>query len=86
MDFTPCHRIAENISRVIVGKEEMIELLLVALLADGHVLIEDVPGVGKTLTAKSLAKTPLAPKGFVVIPENFDGLCAFGAFLRHVIP
>ena len=47
----------ENISRVIVGKEQSIELLLVALLADGHVLIEDVPGLGKTLIAKSLAKS-----------------------------
>jgi len=47
----------ENVSRVIVGKERSIELLLVALLADGHVLIEDIPGLGKTLIAKSLAKS-----------------------------
>ncbi len=47
----------ENISRVIVGKNQPIELLLVALLADGHVLIEDIPGLGKTLIAKSLAKS-----------------------------
>ena len=40
---------------VIVGKTGSMELLLVALLAEGHVLIEDVPGVGKTLMAKSLA-------------------------------
>ena len=57
MDFSPCDRIGENISRVIVGKESVIELLLVALLADGHVLLEDVPGVAKTLLAKSLAKS-----------------------------
>jgi len=42
---------------VIVGKGRSIELLLVALLADGHVLIEDVPGLGKTLMAKSLARS-----------------------------
>ncbi len=42
---------------MIVGKLEATELLLVALLADGHALIEDVPGLGKTLMAKSLAKT-----------------------------
>lgn len=57
MDFALCKRIAENISRVIVGKKECVELLLVALLADGHVLIEDIPGLGKTSIAKSLAKS-----------------------------
>jgi MoxR-like ATPase len=46
----------KNISRVIVGKDQTIELLLVALLAEGHVLLEDVPDVAKTLLAKSLAK------------------------------
>jgi MoxR-like ATPase len=57
LDFNLCERIAENISRVIVGKQPSIELLLVALLADGHVLIDDIPGLGKTLLAKSLAKS-----------------------------
>jgi len=52
-----CERIIENVSRVIVGKNHTTELVLVALLADGHVLIEDVPGLGKTLMAKSLAKS-----------------------------
>jgi MoxR-like ATPase len=47
----------KNISRVIVGKDQAIELLLVVLLAEGHVLLEDVPGVAKTLLAKSLAKS-----------------------------
>ena len=47
----------ENISQVIVGKKGSIELLMVALLADGHVLLEDVPGLGKTLIAKTLAKS-----------------------------
>ncbi|MGD8530518.1 MAG: AAA family ATPase, partial [Syntrophobacterales bacterium] len=57
MDFSICERIIENIAQVIVGKRNAIELLLVAFLADGHVLIEDIPGLGKTLMAKSLAKT-----------------------------
>jgi len=57
LDFSLCRRIMDNVSQVIVGKESSIELLLVALLADGHVLIEDVPGLGKTLMAKSLAKS-----------------------------
>jgi len=48
-------RIKENIRKVIVGKEEIIDLLLVALIGNGHVLLEDVPGTGKTMIAKSLA-------------------------------
>jgi MoxR-like ATPase len=50
-------RVREMVGRVIVGKEETIVLLLVALLSEGHVLIEDVPGVGKTMLAKSLARS-----------------------------
>lgn len=46
-----------EISKVIVGQEQMVELLLAAILADGHVLIEGVPGVAKTLTAKLLSKS-----------------------------
>lgn len=57
MIFSLCKSIIENVARVIVGKNQSIELLLVALLADGHVLIEDIPGLGKTLIAKSLAKS-----------------------------
>lgn len=45
----------DNISKVIVGKEDVIELLLCAFLADGHVLLQDVPGTGKTKLARSLA-------------------------------
>jgi len=48
-------RLKANLAAVIRGKEEAIELLLVAMLADGHVLIEDVPGTGKTTLAKALA-------------------------------
>jgi len=49
--------IADNIERVIQGKRSPIEQLLTCLIAEGHVLIEDVPGVGKTLLAKSLARS-----------------------------
>ncbi len=49
------HKIIENVEKVIIGKRETIELLLVALLCEGHVLIEDVPGVGKTMLARALA-------------------------------
>ena len=44
-----------NVERVIVGKRETIDILLVALLCEGHVLLEDVPGVGKTMLARALA-------------------------------
>ncbi len=47
----------ENVSRVIVGKEEAIEYVLIAMLCQGHVLIEDVPGVGKTTLASALARS-----------------------------
>ena len=48
--------IQRNIETVIVGKSSVVELLIAALLTPGHVLIEDVPGLGKTMLAKSLAR------------------------------
>jgi MoxR-like ATPase len=49
--------VRQQIGQIIVGQQDLLELLLVALLADGHVLLEGVPGVAKTLTAKLLART-----------------------------
>src|SRR6186713_3717348 len=49
-------KIREELGKIIVGQERMIDLLITAILADGHVLIEGVPGVAKTLTAKLLSK------------------------------
>lgn len=49
--------VRQNVGQVIVGKEEVIDLLMVALLCEGHVLFEDVPGIGKTTLAKALARS-----------------------------
>ena len=51
------HRIVSNVETVIQGKRDVIELMALALVSEGHVLIEDVPGVGKTQLAKSLARS-----------------------------
>src|SRR5437764_15279567 len=49
--------IRRQIKSIIVGQDEMVKLIITALLADGHVLIEGVPGVAKTLTAKLVARS-----------------------------
>src|SRR5690606_33990375 len=49
--------IVRNVAKVIRGKQDAISLAVLALIAEGHVLIEDVPGVGKTLLAKSIARS-----------------------------
>ncbi len=51
------HQIQTNIANVIIGKRNAVELMLVALLCDGHILLEDVPGIGKTTLAKALARS-----------------------------
>lgn len=58
MDFTQfTQAIQDNVAQVIIGQADVTELLLVALLTEGHVLLEDVPGIGKTTLAKALARS-----------------------------
>jgi MoxR-like ATPase len=54
---TRCDRILDEVERAVVGKRDALELLLLGLLADGHVLIEDFPGLAKTLMARSFAQS-----------------------------
>src|SRR5438477_6228795 len=51
-----CERILDEVERAIVGKREVLELVLLGVLADGHILLEDVPGLAKTLIARSFAQ------------------------------
>ena len=58
MDYSEkLNAVIDEVSKVIVGQEKTIRLLVISLLSSGHVLLEDVPGVGKTTLAKTFAKT-----------------------------
>lgn len=75
-------KILENIHKVIIGKDESIRLLLTALLAEGHVLLEDIPGTGKTKLAKTLAKSLYADFSRIqftpdLLPADITGLTVF---------
>ncbi len=77
-------KVQDNIAQVIVGKETEVNLLLTAMLANGHVLIEDVPGVGKTTLIKSLARSWGADFRRVqftpdVLPGDLTGISIFNS-------
>ena len=72
-------KIIDNVGQVIIGKEEVAKKLLAAILADGHVLLEDVPGTGKTKLAKSLAASLGIQMGRIqftpdMLPADITGL------------
>lgn len=76
--------VSDNVSRVIVGKEDAIKLVLCAILARGHILLEDVPGTGKTVMAKSLAKSLDADFALIqftpdLLPTDVTGLSIWDA-------
>ena len=82
------HRISDAINSVIVGKPDTVRLALTVLLAEGHALIEDVPGVGKTLLAKALARSidcsvrriQFTPD---LLPSDITGVSAFNQEIRE---
>jgi MoxR-like ATPase len=82
------HRVSAAVETVISGKPEAIRLAMTVLLAEGHVLIEDVPGVGKTLLAKSLARSIDCSVRRVqftpdLLPGDLTGVSAFNQELRE---
>ena len=50
------HRVIDEVEKAVIGKRPVLEMVLMAMLSDGHVLIEDLPGLAKTLMARSFAK------------------------------
>ena len=79
MEISLIQTIKYNIQQVMIGNDDTIELLLASLLAGGHVLLEDVPGTGKTVLAKSMARSTNSDFGRIqftpdLLPSDVVGL------------
>ena len=77
-----CDRILDRVEEVVVGKRDVLELVFIGILADGHVLLEDLPGVAKTLIARSFAQAtgiPFARVQFTpdLMPSDITGSSMF---------
>ena len=75
-------RLVENVAQVFIGKEQVVSHAVLALVSGGHVLIEDVPGLGKTLLAKALARSLAADFKRVqftadLLPSDITGVTIF---------
>lgn len=84
MELKILDELQDNISKVMIGNKGTMKLILTALLAKGHVLLEDVPGTGKTVLAKSLARSVDAQFGRVqftpdLLPSDVTGLNYYDA-------
>ena len=82
-------KIIENVGKVIIGKEETVTFLLTALLTEGHVLLEDMPGTGKTQMAKALAASLEAAFSRIqftpdLLPSDVTGLNVFNRKIMNL--
>ena len=83
-------RVIDNVERVIVGKRAVVELAVIGLLSQGHLLIEDVPGVGKTMLARSLARSLGCSFGRLqftpdMLPSDVTGVSIFNQATREFV-
>ena len=80
-----CETALDEIGRVVVGKRGALTLILTTVLAGGHVLIEDLPGLGKTLIARSIAESSATATSIRPDAEDRPGAATPDAFRRRIL-